>query len=156
MNVGKYVVWHSSMHLCAKYSHIIMNYARDMSMTLIIWIQRHACFINDNIFVQVFFYKIRQNPPISVFLERTTCQRIPYFDIFFILFGFLKIGSKSHTKLCKGRAWIFQHPSMMSTSIFIDTIIVPTATQIQRPITRARAKQINYRVLWFLESVCYS
>ncbi|KAK1602099.1 hypothetical protein QYE76_017142 [Lolium multiflorum] len=35
----------------------------------------------------------------------------------------------------------------------IDTTAVPTATQIQGPITRARAKQLNYQVLSFLGTV---
>src|SRR3954467_10917271 len=32
----------------------------------------------------------------------------------------------------------------------IDTTVVPTATHIQGPITRSRAKQLNYQVLSFL------
>ncbi|KAK1561379.1 hypothetical protein QYE76_048204, partial [Lolium multiflorum] len=35
----------------------------------------------------------------------------------------------------------------------IDTTAVPTATQIQGPITRARAKQLNYQVLSFLGTI---
>lgn len=32
----------------------------------------------------------------------------------------------------------------------IDTTVAPTSTQIQGPITRARARQLNYQVLSFL------
>jgi hypothetical protein len=35
----------------------------------------------------------------------------------------------------------------------LDTTAVPTATQIQGPITRARAKQLNYQVLSFLGTI---
>jgi hypothetical protein len=35
----------------------------------------------------------------------------------------------------------------------IDTTVVPTATQIQGPITRACAKQLNYQVLSFLGTI---
>ena len=35
----------------------------------------------------------------------------------------------------------------------IDTTVVPTATQIQGPITRSRAKQLNYQVLSFLGTI---
>ena len=35
----------------------------------------------------------------------------------------------------------------------IDTTVVPTATHIQGPITRSRAKQLNYQVLSFLGTI---
>ena len=35
----------------------------------------------------------------------------------------------------------------------IDTTVVPTATHIQGPITRSRAKQLNYQVLLFLGTI---
>jgi hypothetical protein len=38
---------------------------------------------------------------------------------------------------------------------FIDTPVVPTTIQIQGPITRARAKQLNYRVLLFLGTLSH-
>src|SRR3954463_11046035 len=37
----------------------------------------------------------------------------------------------------------------------IDTTVVPTATHIQGPITRSRAKQLNYQVLSFLGTIPY-
>src|SRR3954465_6767807 len=37
----------------------------------------------------------------------------------------------------------------------IDTTVVPTATHIQGPITRSRAKQLNHQVLSFLGTIPY-
>jgi hypothetical protein len=37
----------------------------------------------------------------------------------------------------------------------IDTLVAPTAEQIQGPITRAHAKQLNYQVLSFLGTLSY-
>jgi hypothetical protein len=36
---------------------------------------------------------------------------------------------------------------------YVDTTDVPTATQIQGPITQARAKQLNYQALSFLGTI---
>jgi hypothetical protein len=38
----------------------------------------------------------------------------------------------------------------------VDTTVVPPTTQIQGPITRARAKQLNYQVLSFLGTITHT
>ena len=100
------------MHICAKYGHIMTNYAMKMAMTTVICLESHECSYMISLFVK-FFKKKNQNSSLLFFLtnstyKRTPCKRIAFFDSFFIFFGFSKIGSKSPAHLFIANIWIFQ------------------------------------------------
>ena len=76
---------HDKIYLCAKYSHIIMNYAIDMSMNMVICLKHNKCSYIIVHFVNFFVQNISK----SMFLffplttskhKRTPCQRIPFFE----------------------------------------------------------------------------
>jgi hypothetical protein len=37
------VVWQGKIHICAQYGHIIINYDMDMTITLVIGLEKQEC-----------------------------------------------------------------------------------------------------------------
>src|SRR3954470_14278765 len=72
----------------------------------------------------------------------------------------VSMGSPSKLSSMEGVATILQARNYVINSTSpdvdipsIDTTVVPTARHIQGPITRSRAKQLNYQVLSFLGTI---
>ena len=96
-------IWAHYNKLCHKYGHnyIIWHENHESSYTIVYFVKTF-CFLLP--YYRFLIFTVNTSTHIS-----TPCERISFFEVFFIFFYLFQNGSKWSTWLFIERGWIFQH-----------------------------------------------
>ena len=113
------IVCHSNMHPCAQYEIIWTNYAMNVDIRLIIWLESHESSRMIAHFWEHFFLNNFRITSLLFFLETwshimTQCEGFPFFYFFWIFYARFKMRSKRRAWPFLASGWILQNFSCFS------------------------------------------